>query len=398
MFETVMQAYNAYKNTNTKTLEARATAINADIAGNPSADIQAYNVELEAIERVIEERGQVTPKPQVPEVAFTAKLKGDAQDVAGTAEYRSAFFKTLRGVDLTADERRAFDLVNVEKRSSEFNTLSNAAAVVPTTTLNEIVSKARKQGGIMSIARAFNVPANVSIPVATPGSAAQWHVEGQAVETEKVTTVPVTFGAFELMKVLSLSAATRTMSIAAFESYITDELSNSIMATLAQGMVNGTGSGQATGIISGITWDTTNQVTVAADEALGFADILKAIAMLKRGYSIGAKFVCNNATLYQDVYGIHDEVGRPVYLADLVNGGPGRILGFDVVVDDYMPDHDIVFGDYRYYGYNMPAGIALDMSRDSSFKSGLIDYRALAIADAKPIVTEAFTRITKATE
>lgn len=398
MFETVMQAYNAYKNTNTKTLEARATAINADIAGNPSADIQAYNVELEAIERVIEERGQAMPKPQVPEVAFTAKPKADAEDVAGTPEYRSAFFKTLQGADLTTDERRAFDLVNVEKRSSEFNTLSNAAAVVPTQTLNEIVTKARDMGGIMSIARAFNVPANVSIPVATPGSAAQWHVEGQPVETEKVTTVPVTFGAFELMKVLSLSAATRTMSIAAFESYLTDELTNSIMATLAQGMVNGTGSGQATGLISGITWDTTNTVTVGKTDELGFADILKAIAMLKRGYSNGAKFVMNNTTLYQDVYGIHDEVNRPVYLADLVNGGPGRILGFDVVVDDYMPDHDIVFGNYRYYGFNMPAGIALDMSRDSSFKSGLIDYRALAIADAKPIVTEAFTRITKATE
>ena len=397
-FDTVMSAYNAFKGAPLKTLEARATAINADIAANPNADIAAYTIELEGIERVIEERGQDVPKQQVPEVAFTAKPKADAEDVAGTTEYRRAFYKTLQGADLTTDERRAFDLVNVEKRSSEFNTLSNAAAVVPTQTLNEIVTKARDMGGIMSIARAFNVPANVSIPVATPGSAAQWHVEGQAVETEKVTTVPVTFGAFELMKVISLSAATRTMSIGAFESYLTDELTNSIMATLAQGMVDGTGSGQATGLISGITWDTTNTVTVGKSDELGFTDILKAIAMLKRGYANGAKFVMNNATLYQDVYGIHDEVNRPVYLADLVNGGPGRILGFDVVIDDYMSDHDIVFGNYRYYGYNMPAGIALDMSRDSSFKSGLIDYRALAIADAKPVVDEAFVKITKATE
>ena len=184
-FETILQAYNAYKNTPAKTLEARAQAINADIAANPSADIQAYNVELEAIERVIEERGQATPKPQVPEVAFTAKGKGDAQDAAATPEYRSAFFKHLQGAELTADERRAFDLVNAEKRSGDaFNNLSNAAAVIPTTTLDQIVTKARDMGGIMGISRAFNMPANISIPVATPGSAAQWHVEGQAVETE----------------------------------------------------------------------------------------------------------------------------------------------------------------------------------------------------------------------
>lgn len=406
-FETVMQAYNAYKNTPTKTLEARANAINTDIAGNPSADIQAYNVELEAIERVIEERGQATPKPEVPEVAFTAKTKGDAQDVAATPEYRAAFFKTLQGAKLTADERRAFDLVNVEHRSSEFNTLSNAAAIVPTTTLNEVVSKARKQGGIMSIARSFNVPSNVSIPVGTPGSAAQWHTEGQAVDTEKANVASVKFAGNELMKVLSLSAATQSMSISSFEAYITDELTSSIMAALSQGMVSGTGEGQATGILTGIDWidaasasegDVVNMVTVAADDELGFADILAAIAMLKRGYSAGAKFVCNNITLYQDIYGIHDEVNRPVYLADLVNAGPGRILGFDVVIDDYLPDHDVLFGNFAYYGFNMPAGIAIDMSRDSSFKSGLVDYRALCVCDAKCIVAEAFTRISKATE
>ena len=407
-FDTVLAAYTAFKGAPTKALEARATAISADIAANPNADIQAYTIELEGIERVIEERGQATPKPQVPEVAHTAAGTERVEDAAGTPEYRRAFYKHLQGRDLTEAERVAFNRVNVEKRAgSEFNNLSNAAAVVPTQTLNEIIAKARKQGGIMSVARGFAMPANVAIPVATPGSAAQWHTEGQAVDTEKVSTVPVTFGAFEIMKVLSISAATRTMSIAAFESYLTDELSASIMATLAKGMVDGTGEGQATGILTGIDWidaasategDVVNMITVAADEALGFGDILAAIAMLKRGYSNGAKFVCNNSTLYTDIYGIHDEVNRPIYLADLVNGGPGRILGFDVVIDDYLPDHDVIFGNFGYYGYNLPGGIALDMSRESSFKSGLIDYRGLAIADAKPIVDEAFVRITKATE
>lgn len=398
-FETIMQSYNCYKGVPVKTLEARARAINADIQGNPNADIAAYSIELEGLERALEEkRAQAVPAISVPEVARTAAGADKPEDVADTPEYRAAFFKALTGRDLTEAERNAYRTVNVEHRSSEFNTLSNAAAVVPTSTLNEIVTKARKQGGIMSVARAFNVPANVAVPVATPGNAASWHVEGVEVETEKATTVPVVFGAYEIMKVLSISAATRTMSIAAFESYLTDELAASVMATLAKGMVDGTGSGQATGIVTGVTWDATNTVTVAADEALSFADILAAIAKLKRGYSNGATFVMNNATLYQDVYGIHDEVNRPVYLADLVNGGPGRILGFNVVIDDYLPDHDVIFGNFNYYGYNLPGGIALDVSRESSFRSGLVDYRALAVADAKPIVAEAFTRITKATE
>lgn len=404
-FETVMQAYNAYRNTPAKTLEARATAINADIAANANADIQAYNIELEAIERIIEERGQTEGGAQVPEgVARTAAGTDKGEDVAGTKEYRSAFFKHLQGRELSAEERKAFDLVNsAERRDSTFNTLSNAAAVIPTTTLDQIMTKARKQGGIMSIARAFSMPSNISIPVATPKGAASWHVEGAEVDAEKTDPARVAFSAYEIMRILSISAATRTMSISAFESYLTDELTASVMACLAAGMVDGTGSGEATGILTGIEWtdaagategDTINKVTI--DEALTFSDILAAISLLKRGYSNGAKFVMNNATLYQDVYGLRDKNDNPIYLPDLVNGGPGRILGFDVVFDDYMPDHDIVFGNFGYYGYNLPSGIALDVSRDSSFSKGLIDYRALAVADAKPIVDEAFVRVAMA--
>ena len=38
----------------------------------------------------------------------------------------------------------------------------------------------------------------------------------------------------------------------------------------------------------------------------------------------------------------------------------------------------------------------LESSTQSSFKSGKIDYRALAIADCKPIVDEAFIKLTRA--
>ena len=45
----------------------------------------------------------------------------------------------------------------------------------------------------------------------------------------------------------------------------------------------------------------------------------------------------------------------------------------------------------------MPEGIAIEVSRESSFKKGLVDYRAMAIADTKPIVGEAFVKLAIAT-
>ena len=120
--------------------------------------------------------------------------------------------------------------------------------------------------------------------------------------------------------------------------------------------------------------------------------------MLKRGYSQGAKWCMNNATLYNVFYGMVDGNGRPIFIADPKSESVGKILGFEVVVDDNVDDNVIYFGNYaKYLGYNMPQGIAIEVSKESSFKSGLIDYRAMAIADTKPIIAEAFIKLCKAT-
>lgn len=253
-------------------------------------------------------------------------------------------------------------------------------------------------GGLMAEARAFAVPANIAIPVATPSSAATWHTEGATQDTEKVSLASVSFGGYELIKIFSISQKVRTMSIAAFEAYLVEELRACCFDAISAALVNGTGSGQGTGL-SSITWTNgTNAVEVAKTGSLTYANVVKAASLLKRGYAQGAKWAMNNATLYNVFYGMVDSNGRPVFIADPKNESVGRVLGFDVVVDDNIAENDIYFGNFaRYLGWNMPEGIAIDVSRESSFKKGLIDYRAMAIADCKPIVSEAFVKIYKAT-
>ena len=63
-------------------------------------------------------------------------------------------------------------------------------------------------------------------------------------------------------------------------------------------------------------------------------------------------------------------------------------------VDDNIADDVIYLGNYaKNLGYNLPDGIMIEVSRDSGFRKGLIDYRALAVADCKPIVAEAFVKL-----
>jgi HK97 family phage major capsid protein len=324
---------------------------------------------------------------------ITASLEKGASnpDTHATPEYRAAFFKSLLGKELTDNETRAYQTAQTEKRADAFNTLSNSAAVIPTQTLNEVISQARPVGGLFNEIRLFNVPSNLSVPVGTPTDAASWHTEGAAVERKNTATTAVTFTGRELIKILSMSAAVKRMEIAAFESYLTQELKNSISDAINAAIVSGTGAGtgQPTGILPGITWNTTNSIETAS---LTADNLLAAIAKLPAGYVGGAKFAMSTATLFGQVYPLKNGEGDYMF-TDNERGGVHRLFGFEIVLDDNIPAGTVLFGNFRYYGVNVPEGVAVEVSRESGFTSGLIDYRALCIADGKPIVPGAFVKI-----
>lgn len=408
-FKTIAEAFNYYRNSTVSNIEKRASEIGNIIDTDPKANIESLNIELEGLKQAkinIEERTQVQNNGSgfnpITGMNFNNNQNKEPQgDIFSSKEYRNAFYKTMLGQELTEVEnktfKRAMNIVNREKRTDSFSTTTNSAAVLPTTTLNEVIKKARKIGGLISSCRNFNIPTNISVPIGTPSSKAQWHTEGQKVDGENPSDnmASVKFGAYEIIKVFSISAAAKKMSISAFENYIIEELNNCVMECIADSLVNGTGEEQGTGILTGVTWDATNSITFEGSKGVTYKDFTKMMAMLKRGYAAGAKWAMNNATLYNQVYGLVDGQGRPIFVADPKNENIGYILGKPVVIDDNIEDDVIVLGNYNYLGYNIPDGIVIETSRESSFKSGLIDYRALAIADTKPIVKESFVKLSK---
>lgn len=401
-FKTIAEAFNYYRNYSIEDMEKRAQEIKGTIETDPNVDIKSLNIELTGLAQAKENAQEKEAGTDTEARSFTpitgATFKDGASaeavtgDVYASKEYRSAFYKSLMGKELNQAEKNAMNrAMELEKRNDAYTTSGNTPVIIPTATLNEVVKKARTMGGLIAEVRAFNVPSKISVPVATPASKAVWNTEGADVATEQPTIAQVTFDANEIIKVFSISAKVKTMSIDAFESYLTEELTNCVMECLADGIVNGTGTGQGTGIETGITWNEgANLVTTTA---LTFDNITTVISKLKRGYSKGAKFAMNNATLYNKIYGLMDGNKRPVFVQNAQDDSVGKILGFEVVVDDNIKDNEIFFGNFQYYGYNMPNGIAVESSTQSSFKSGKVDYRGMAIADCKPIVDEAFIKL-----
>ena len=415
-FKTVAEAFNHYRNFTLEALEKRAQEVQGMIETDPDVDIDAINIELRGIK---EAKDNITEKNEISDgqqrsanISVLANMSMesrafDADTVFDSPEYRSAFLKSLLGQQLNTNERNAFNvgMQAAEKRTDYYNTSGDSAAILPTSMLNEIVKKARTMGGLMAECRAFALPTKISIPVATPSSKAAWHTEGDAVATDKTSIAAVTFDGYEIIKIFSLSVKVRKMSIAAFESYLVDELTACVMDCIADALVNGSGSGEGSGLET-ITWvktagATQNAVEVAANKSIAYADVIALAGLLKRGYAQNAKMAMNNKTLYNTFFTMQDANAHPIFVAKQLGeakaGDVGRILGFDVVIDDNIADDVIYLGNFaKYLGYNLPSGIAIEMSKDSGFRSGLIDYRAMAIADCKPIVSEAFVKLYKA--
>lgn len=405
-FENVAEAFNFYRSQTVETIEKRAKEIENEISKNENADVESLSIELDGMKEAkadIEQSLNLlnNAKEKITSVLASADAEGnegkntDDDDILATSEYRSAFYKNLQGRQLTAKEQRAMKIARnkFEKRANEFSTSTNSAAVIPTTTLDEIVKKARKQGGLMSECRAFAIPSKIAVPIGTPASRAAWHVEGEEAESQKVNPTSVIFDSNEILKIFSISAKVQTMSISAFESYLTDELEACVMETIDDALINGTGSGQGKGLMS-ITWNDSNSVTTSIN--ITYKDVIAAVALLNRGYANGAKFAMNNKTLWNVFYGMVDVNKRPIFIVDPKIESIGKILGFDVIVDDNIADETIFFGNFaQYLGYNLPNGIVIENSHESSFKSALIDYRALAVADCRPLVEEAFVKLAK---
>ena len=402
-FKNIAEAFNYYRNHSIADIEKRTAEIGNLINTDPNINIQELNIELEGLKQAkenIEERSQGNPQfNPITGMNFNRGTERVPGDVFESTEYRNAFFKTMLGQKLTVEEERTFkramEIVDTEKRADAFSTTTNSAAILPTHTLNEIIKKARTMGGLISHCRSFNIPSNISVPIGTPSTKAKWHTEGEKVDSENPAEniAKVSFAGYEIIKIFSISASSKKMSISAFESYIIEELTNCVMECIADSLVNGTGTNQGTGIATGITWNNKNSFTFTDNVA--YTDLTKMLAKLKRGYSAGAKWAMNNATLYNSIYRLVDGTGRPIFISDPKNENIGYILGKPVIIDDNIADDTIFLGNFNYLGFNIPEGIVIETSRESSFKYGIIDYRALAIADTKPLVAEAFIKLSK---
>jgi HK97 family phage major capsid protein len=104
----------------------------------------------------------------------------------------------------------------------------------------------------------------------------------------------------------------------------------------------------------------------------------------------------NRKTLFGGIRKVKASDGQPIFAYNPQDRAAMTILGYGIVLNDYLPDDTILLGDFSYYRMNFSQAPTIEASREAGFTSGKTVYRGLAVADGKPALAEAFVKIVKA--
>ena len=264
-----------------KEIEARLAEIKTEL-DKPEADLNALEQEsrnltneyadLKERKKNAEERNRILDDAMrngIETRRFNADENTPEERTYGadSPEYRSAYLKQLRGIELTDLEERAMTSAS-----------SSAGPVVPTQTVNKIISKLHQYAPLLDRIELLGVPGYVKVPAEGTTIDAALHAEGATITASKDTMTYVQLGMYEVTKLITISKTVELMSVDAFENWLTDKVARNVADKITGYILTGTGSSEPQGI-NAITWNETNSVTVAKAGSVAVADIDKVVGL-----------------------------------------------------------------------------------------------------------------------
>lgn len=300
--------------------------------------------------------------------SYAMGTKSRAAEVEKDLKYRNAFMAyVLRGTAIPA-----------ELRADANTTTGDAASVIPTHLVDQIIEKFDNVGMILPLITKTSYAAGVEIPTSTVKPVASWVSEGAGSDRQKKTTGKIVFSYFKLRCEISMSMEVGTMALAAFEAKFVENVAKAMVYAIENAVINGTGSGQPKGILS------ETGVTITGEA--NYAKVCEAEGAVPVEYETGSKWCMNKKTFMQFV-AMTDQNGQPIARVNYgVAGKPERtLLGRDVVISPYVADNKAFIYDFTDYVLNTIYDMGISKKQDWETEDLLT--KAVMSVDGKAVDT-----------
>lgn len=269
-----------------------------------------------------------------------------------TKEFRSAFLKRLMGKELSVEERAIVTAENVE-------------GAIPTSTQNSIFEKVVKKAPMLDEITLLNVKGNVSFAVEGARPDGADHEEGATIAESAINLVKVDLAGTEIVKLVTISETVKTMTIDAFEDWLTDMLADSI-ANAVESKI--------------FTTLESNGAQLA--KAVSADSIREAVGTLPAAYDNGAKWYVNKKQFFTEILALQDAAKN-----DLVTFANGKyyILGYEVATSDKATK--LTLANAKKFVGNLAQQIEIKSAYD--INTNTYKYSGVAIYDGKLAISEA---------
>ena len=368
----------------------RLTELSTEIRSE-GADLEALTKEIDSLEARKKELVDFEARKKAAEELTKGENLGDKAKVvekqeernmdkvydATSKEYRSAFLKTLMGLELNEEERTAFT------HTTGTTSGQSAGNVVPTQMLDRIWDLVEEQHSILGDISIYRTGTVLEIPMRTAIAAgdAATVAEGAAPsDDENNTFTKVTLSGKDFAKDVEISYALGQMSIDSFEDYLVNEIAERMGAALAADVV---------AQIKTDYYSSGNAKSVATSGTLLFTEAAGAFAVLENARDVVV--YAKRSTIYKYLVGMVDTTGRPIFQLTAQDGVEGYLIGAPVKVEDSVDTDVLLIGDPKQVVGNMVQDIMVETDKD--IKKHVHIYSGYARFQCKLLASKAFATL-----
>lgn len=300
--------------------------------------------------------------------------------------YEGVFGKYIRRRDLDRDEVRLLNLGRVDARDIDWGladsetrdqakgTNTSGGYLVPVAFQRQMQEYLVQAGTVRQLESApGNGPTtlvtgsgeNLQWPKVTAHGAASWYGEAGTFTSNDETFGQITFQAYKAGRIVKVSEELLDDNAVDLEGFLARELGRSIGALENHAYIQGTGSGQPTGILTEIVNASTTVVTTASPTAVTADELISLFYQVNPQYRRNGQWMFGDGAI-QAIRKLKDSYGR--YLIDIaggsggLGGGTGGAAGVDTLLGKPVwDDPDVpafgtatnkfgIFGDWGSYG------------------------------------------------
>lgn len=334
--------------------------------------IKNYSKEIERMEEMERMENELNKPINSPIVSKPLKADNEKEKTGRASnEYRKAMLNALRS--------NFRQVSNILQEGVD----ADGGYLVPDEYDTRLIQKLEESNIVRGLATTIKTSGEHKINIASTTPAAAWIEEGGALTFGDAAFEQKILDAHKLHVAVKVTEELLYDNAFGLENFLIDSFGKAIGNAEENAFLNGTGTGQPTGIFA-----TDGGGTYITAKSTGADAIIELVYSLKRPYRKNAAFIMNDK-MVATVRTYKDNNGAYMWQPSLTQGEPDRLLGYPVYTSQFAPEDSIAFGDFSYYNIGDRGTRSFKQLTELFAGNGMIGYVAKERVDGKLVLPEA---------